>query len=132
MFQDSAEDVTNSCMSLQEAKHRSRSRKGFHVFLLRYFHDFAMLTYEQQLAEVQQLYSPSNASDNDSIDSVLSPVKILNKNIVQLACKSLPNNIIKSWKHRVKWLNSHPLPGRFTTIPSEVTEHHIKQSMTRD
>jgi len=66
MFQDSAEDVTNLCMSLQEAKHRSRSRKGFHVFLSRYFHDFTMLTYEQQLAEVQQLSGPSNASDNDA------------------------------------------------------------------
>jgi len=31
----------------------------------------------------------------------------------------------------MKWLNSHPLPGRFTTISAEVTEQHIKQSMTR-
>jgi len=87
MFQDSVEDVTNLLMSSQEAKHRSYSRKGFHVFLSRYFHDFATLTYEQQLAEVQQLSSPSNATDNESVDSVLSPVKILNKNIMQLACK---------------------------------------------
>jgi len=87
MFQDSAEDETNLCMSLQETKHQIHSKKGFHVFLLRYFHDFARLSYEQQLAEVQQLSGPSNASDNDSIDSVLSPVKMLNKNIMQLACK---------------------------------------------
>jgi len=93
-----------------------------------------MPTYEQQLADVQQLSNPSHSSDNDSIDSVLSPVKILNKNIMQLACKrwrSLPDNIIKSWKHRVEWLKSHPLPGRFAKIPAEVMEQHSKQSMTR-
>ena len=62
------------CMRSVEKRNESRSRRGFHVYLSRFFLDFKKLSDVEQWNEISEdtgaLQQPSDEDSVDSVDSI--------------------------------------------------------------
>ena len=135
-------DVTRLPLSQREKENISRSQKGFHVFLSRYFLDFSNLNYKEKEATINKFKQcrsgcevplftnrsaltplDSNASIvslDDSFDSTDTPPSINHTDIMKLACsvwKCYPKSMRASWNKRADYLNRLPVPGRIEQFP---------------
>ena len=69
MNKTSPDEVLLLPLSLREQDHKSRSRKGFHVFLSHFFIDFRFLSDKDQIEELQKV-GADKRGEEDSFDSV--------------------------------------------------------------
>ena len=121
-------------LTLREEDNRSRSRKGFQVYLSRFFWDFKSLSVDDQRRELE---GDEGVPDNDnvlSIDSIDSPEVINHVEVMRMACKrwrGLEPIMVAAWKQRAENLNRRPVPGRFYNIPVPVT-HNLKENVLQE
>ena len=127
-------------MNRRERLHEGRNRLGFHVFLSRFIMDFRMLPLHQQKIKIYNdlsinLFPP----DDVSIDSTCSCIdeKVKHKYVMKLACKYwsclYSNKMKNAWKDRAIILNARKLPGKFTTVPNNITcdlNNNVMDSLT--
>ena len=132
-------------ISLREHTHHGRERKGFHVYLSRFFLDFRGLSEEGQtgaLLEIVNIRNHANISwtesDLDSVDSTDTPeIHSRHINVLRLACKrwnEMTFVSVESWKKRAALLNERPIPGRYDEIPGVFVhfERTVLDSMHQD
>ena len=62
-------EVLRLPLSSREEDHRSRSRRGFNVYLSRYFLDFKVLTDDEKWEKLNE-HENNNVLEDESIDSV--------------------------------------------------------------
>ena len=133
-------DVIKLCLNKKEILHNSRNRLGFHVFLSRFIQDFRNLSLEQQRLKIHnEIFINLFPHDDVSIDSTSSMIveKVHHKFMMKLACKywsHMYNNKMKNaWKDCAIILNSTKLPGKFVSIPNDITcelNNHIMDFLT--
>eukprot|EP00978_Attheya_sp_CCMP212_P000940 scaffold1989_cov39-Attheya_sp.AAC.1 len=134
---DTPEMVMGLPLNEREEGHKSRNRVGFHVYLSRFCMDFKALSEEEKRAEaeaidalvVQQYFEGllGYAEHDDSDDSVLTvhsdQHQIKHVLVMQLACSKwwhFSAHLKDGWKSRAMWLNSRPVPGKFSIMPDEL------------
>ena len=127
-------------MNRRERLHEGRNRLGFHVFLSRFIMDFRMLPLHQQKIKIYNdlsinLFPP----DDVSIDSTCSCIdeKVQQKYVMKIACKYwsclYSNKMKNAWKDRAIILNARKLPGKFITVPNNITHdlnNNVMDSLT--
>ena len=119
-------------LSSKENAHESRSRKGRHVFISRYFLDYSALCVEQLIS----LFGVRILEDDLSINSVdtLPEVQALPRVWVilgraQKAYNDLSYDLKCAWDERAAYLNSLPLPGKFSSLPQAVAKPSLENNM---
>ena len=120
-------EISSLQLTPKEAKHPSRSRLGIHVFISRFFFEYATLTDEQKLA----LFDRQPDSDADSVDSLPMP-KVYE--VFQLATRewrSLSRRTKDAWKLRATELNRRPVPGRFSFVPLDLEEPDLNSNIRK-
>ena len=141
MNASSSEEVTLLPLNHKEVEHRSRSRRGFHVYLSRIFFDFKTQTDTQkrdELSSVSDGISQTCYESVVSIDSVDSIEVIKHIEVMRLAChrwRRLSEDMVNAWKKWAENLNRRPIPGRFYSLPPQVSDNlleNVLASMTLD
>ena len=127
----SADEIIALPLSLKEEAHESRSRKGRHVFISRYFLDYSVLSVEEKISLFGVLIP-----DDLSINSVDTPPEvqalpkvwiILGKS--QKVYSTLSAKVQGAWDERAAYLNSRPLPGKLISLPQAVLTPSLKCNM---
>ena len=121
-----------------EEEHRSRSRRGIHIYLSRYLNDFNNLSIfnkQEHLSRTLGYVFQIDAEDVDSVDSSINMVT--HRDAMKLAFYNWSNvlsmEIKAAWKDRADVLNSLPIPGEFVEVPRDIggtfdvlTKHVLK------
>ena len=139
MFRNTVQEVVNPNITNKEKSHSSRNRKAYHVFLSQYFSDFQNLGSQakNELIIEREGYPEDDFSVNDQ-DSTDTPLyqRFGTGPIIRLAArawKGLSDIVRSGWTQRADYLNSLPIPGRFTSVPevlSQDLENRVQDSLT--
>ena len=104
---------------------RVHSRKGIHIYLLRYLNDFNSLSIfnkQEHLSRTLGYVFQIDAEDVDSVDSSINMVT--HRDTMKLAFYNWSNvlsmEIKAAWKDRADVLNSLPIPGEFVEVPRDI------------
>ena len=113
------DDILALTMSEREKNHLSRSRKGRHVFISRYFLEYSTLPAEEQRLLV---FGPVGSDDEsyNSVDSIVHPKVWDVLKLASIKWKESNPDVRNAWEQRTAILNSHPIPGRYDVVPPEV------------
>lgn len=122
---NSTEEIRYLPLSTHEVQHKSRSRKGYHVYLSNYFLQFSSLSYEQKNEVMMEHGVWLRPLDDDSIDSVMTPQTPMSYEVMKAASRNwsliLEDELKIGWKLRAEDLNSRPPnDGKFVLIPYSV------------
>ena len=110
------------------------------MFLSRFIMDFRMLPLHQQKIKIYNDLSINFFPPDDvSIDSACSCIdeKVQHKYVMKLACKYwsclYSHKMKNAWKDRAIILNARKLPGKFITVPNNITHdlnNNVMDSLT--
>ena len=109
--------------------HKRRNRKRYHIYLSRFFVKFKATSTAQQVALINSVrYNEGEDEDTRSIDSTNTPSNEAIKpwEIIKLAYSrwsKLDVSVRDSQQRRADILNLHPIPGKFTKIPDNISEY---------
>ena len=136
MEERSAGQIIGMSMNCSEEDHRGRKRKGYHVFISRFFGEFGMLPSEEQ----RELIRGSDVAAGvgcggeeellDSTDSRLYTVK--REDVMRYGCSiwnSMDNNIKNAWNMRATRLNNRPVPGLLLEVPQQLNNDLFLRSI---
>ena len=133
--------VTNLPLSTKEKLHRSRNRKGYHVFLSWYFGEFKGLDNDVKFHITSPFITNWDVNDDSSLDSTLTPPGIrIHVSIVMKVAASYWKHCTKeyhaAWSERANQLNLQTLPGSFRTLPKEIfvdgIDYNVRTSLELD
>ena len=116
-------------LSEKERCHESRSRRGVHVFLSRFYGEFSALPLEERI-----LLAAGDGAEDASVDSTDT---IVNegpkfKEIMQMArqrWRSLSEEAKNGWNERADNLNSCPTAGKLEIIPEDLDEPSLEDNV---
>ena len=130
-------EIMSLSMNRIELDHRSRKRKGLHVFMSRCAHEFRALSKERQ----SELLISSNIRNEerddgdcsvDSTDTLYDP-PIVWREIQKLCFQKWRDTTARckmAWSRRADRLNRRKLPGLVVTLPVEIDKIAIMQSLS--
>ena len=125
----SRENINNLPLSKKEEAHESCERKGRHVFISHFFLEFSALSLEEQNCCLGR-FAPS---DDVSVDSTYTPPEELSypkvwdvMGIANQRWTSLGIVEKTAWDECAAWLNSRPLPRKYSCLPDRFPQPSVE------
>jgi hypothetical protein len=120
--------------SKKEIQSSNRNKTGYNVFLSWFFHDFNIMDEDEQkhLLCINNIHQYEEYQAHEE-DSVISRPRATTIDIIRLAARvwgGMSESIKCAWRQRAEIVNSLPILGSFTEIPTNITNHHIIHSLT--
>ena len=121
--------ITKLPLSWREKQNKNRNRKGFHVYLSRFFLDFGLLSEGEKIEFLADVLKDTPAvgavymqemDDDASFNSTDLPLYIWHQHVMKAAViiwNSSSENIQESWGQQAAFLNTLPVIGRLNNIP---------------
>ena len=142
MEQVTEELIQSAPLTLKERKHRSRVRRGIHVYLSRYLADFKALDNEAKQVLLQRIpgyedfgIKEGDLESIDSIDSVDSVVDaiVTHQHAMKIAFYNwshwIDAGLKIAWSDRADALNERRVPGLYVKIPADLG---VDEEVTRN
>lgn len=130
-------ELRNGNLSDFELRKQSRRLTGYTLFLSFFFLEWKELTPDVRLNELGvYLRGEENGSDSDSdSDSIVSFPSIVHADVIRHAARrwnKFSPAKRESWGVRAHRLNAMPVLGRFTSIPSSLSNEMICDMITKE
>lgn len=114
-----------------ELRKESHKYTGYTLFLAFFYHEWKVLTREEQCEEIGFLVRDDD-SDYDSVDSIPD---MQNSDVIRHAANKWmmqSDNRKKSWGILASRLNTQPVLGRFESVPTFVDDDLMCESLNMD
>ena len=130
----SAADILALPISEKERNHRSRDRKGYHVYLSAFYFRYSEMNcdekkeylVEKRLMREEDMYE----SDADSTDTPIQPPNGLVMKAAGRTWQQMSAGAKNAWKERADKLNTQPRRcGKFNTIPHVLEQNNLRMSV---